>query len=178
MNKALILDRDGVINLDHGHVGRKEDFEFVEGIFALVSQAVKEGLLVVVITNQAGIGRGFYSEEDFDSLSKWMNSQFVNNGGRIDKIYYCPNHPTAGIGKYKKNDHFRKPGSGMFLQAQKELNLDMEKSILIGDKESDILAGIGAGVGINLLYSSKVFPELKDISYRRINHIEEAINFL
>ena len=178
MNKALFLDRDGVINVDHGHVGKKENFEFVEGIFKLVTQAIDQKYLVIVITNQAGIGRGLYTEDDFHLLTKWMTLQFELNGGRIEKVYYCPNHPTKGIGKYKKNDSFRKPGPGMFLQAKDEFCLDMRKSILIGDKASDLIAGTEAGVGQKLLLSNQSFPELNKLPHQRIYRLEEAIDFL
>jgi len=144
---ALFLDRDGVINIDHGYVHRPVDVEFLDGIFELVAEAKRAGYLVVVVTNQAGIGRGYYSEADFQELMDWMKSRFVEHGGQIDAVYFCPYHPEHGVGKYLRESDCRKPAPGMLLQAQRELDIDMERSILIGDKPSDMTAGLAAGVG-------------------------------
>ena len=102
--KALFLDRDGVINIDYGYVYKKEKFIFINGIFNLVKQAKLKDYKVVVITNQSGIGRGYYSERDFLLLTKWMKEVFIKNEALIDKVYYSPFHPVFGIGKYKKNE--------------------------------------------------------------------------
>lgn len=148
MNRpALFLDRDGVINVDHGYVHTPEAFEFVEGIFELVASANRNGYLVVVVTNQAGIGRGFYSELVFHALTKWMKARFAEHGGIIDAVYFCPYHSEHGIGEYRRHSEFRKPAPGMLRQAQSELSINMEQSILIGDKPSDMVAGYAAGVG-------------------------------
>ncbi|OOZ44765.1 D-glycero-alpha-D-manno-heptose-1,7-bisphosphate 7-phosphatase [Solemya velum gill symbiont] len=152
---ALFLDRDGVINVDHGYVYKPEDVEFVNGIFELVAEAKRAGLLVVVITNQAGIGRGYYSENDFHALMNWMKNQFVEQGGQIDAVYFCPYHPEHGVGHYRKDTECRKPNPGMILQAAQDLKLDLDRSFLIGDKSSDIEAGMAAGVGNNFLLSSE-----------------------
>lgn len=149
--RALFLDRDGVINIEKGYVYRKEDFEFVEGIFDLVKQANQRNYLVIIVTNQSGIGRGYYDEEDFNILTKWMIKEFIKNKCRIDAVYFCPHHPLFGIGKYRVDSEFRKPKPGMFLQAEKELRIDMSESIVIGDQKSDMQAGEAAKV-TSLLY--------------------------
>lgn len=151
VNKALFLDRDGVINYDYGYVHSIEDFVFVEGIFDLVIQAVQHSYEVFVVTNQAGIGRGYYTESQFQLLSDWMCGKFMSKGVEIRKVYYCPNHPVFGVGAYKRVDSRRKPGPGMFADAASEFQLSMADSILIGDKMSDIEAGLIAGVGTNIL---------------------------
>ena len=143
---ALFLDRDGVINVDHGYVHKPEDVEFVDGIFELVAAAKKAGCLVVVVTNQAGIGRGYYSEADFHKLMDWMKASFAELGGQIDAVYFCPFHPEHGIGEYRRESDCRKPGPGMLLQAQRDLNIDMGRSIFVGDKPSDMAAGRAARV--------------------------------
>lgn len=150
-HKALFLDRDGVINVDHGYVCRKEQFDFVEGIFDLVALATRKGILVVVVTNQAGIGRGYYSEDVFRELSRWMCEQFASRDGSIARIYHCPYHPEHGIGAYRRDSSCRKPAPGMILKAQRELNLDLTSSVLVGDNVTDIQAGVAAGVGHNVL---------------------------
>ena len=144
---ALFLDRDGVINVDYGYVHRPEEFDFIEGIFELVAAANRAGYLVVVVTNQAGIGRGYYSEAQFHALTDWMKTRFNEHGAIIDAVYFCPCHPEHGIGAYRRESAFRKPAPGMLLQAQRELDIDMAQSILIGDKPSDMAAGRAAGVG-------------------------------
>lgn len=156
---ALFLDRDGVINIDHAYVSQKEDFEFVDGIFDLCRHAKQLGFLICVITNQAGIGRGYYTEKDFFSLTDWMCGIFSKEDAAVDKVYFCPTHPEHGIGVYKVDSPFRKPGPGMIHQAAQELDIDLAKSVLVGDKETDIQAGIAAGVGRNLLFRSISFNE-------------------
>lgn len=177
-HRALFLDRDGVINVNHGYVHRPENFEFIDGIFELARAAHVYNYKLVVITNQAGIARGFYSEQQFHKLTNWMCEQFVNNGAQIAKVYFSPYHPIEGIGKYKKDDVSRKPRPGMILQAQHELNLDLENSILIGDKISDVQAGIAAGVGCNILLAQSSPAELDTTAYQRISVIRDALPFL
>lgn len=155
MNKALFLDRDGVINKDINYLCKVEDFEFIDGIFELCHYFVENGFMIIVVTNQAGIARGFYTEDDFHNLTDWMVDEFKKRRVELKKIYYCPFHATEGIGKYKRDSYDRKPNPGMLLKAQEEFNLNLEHSILVGDKESDIEAGINAGVGMNVLFANK-----------------------
>lgn len=149
---ALFLDRDGVINVDHGYVGRPEEFEFVDGIFDLCRVATERDYLIVVVTNQAGIGRGYYTEQEFHALSAWMCDAFLAQAIKIARVYFCPYHPEHGIGDYKRESGFRKPGPGMILEAARDFNLDLPSSVLVGDKASDVTAGMAAGVGRNFLY--------------------------
>lgn len=151
-HRALFLDRDGVINLDHGYVSRRENFVFVDGIFALCRHAKRLGYLIIVVTNQAGIGRGYYTEQDFVQLTHWMCAVFADEGAAVDNVYFCPTHPIHGLGQYKADSYFRKPNPGMFLKAAEDFDVDLSQSVLIGDKETDIAAGLSAGIGCNLLY--------------------------
>ena len=152
MKKALFLDRDGVINVDHGYVHEIEHFDFIDGIFDLIAAANRHDYLVLVVTNQAGIGRGLYSEDTFLALTKWMEEEMSRRGSIITKTYYCPHHPTAGIGKFKMDCSCRKPSPGMLKAAAEEFNLDMPASIMIGDRASDILAGKAANVGTLIMF--------------------------
>jgi D-glycero-D-manno-heptose 1,7-bisphosphate phosphatase len=148
--KALFLDRDGVINVDKKHVWRIADIEFLPGIFELCRAAQGVGLLPIVVTNQAGIGRGYYTEQDFQTLTEWMLDQFNVRGISIARVYHCPYHPTEGIGEYRRESPDRKPNPGMILRARDDLGLDLSQSVLVGDKDSDIDAGRAAGVGYNI----------------------------
>lgn len=145
--KALFLDRDGVVNVDRHYVHRVEDFEFVDGIFELCTRARALGYRLVVVTNQAGIARGYYGEADFQRLTRWMLGVFDERGAPIDRVYHCPYHPTAGLGDYRRESFDRKPNPGMLLRARDELSLDLAASAFIGDKDSDMAAGRAAGVG-------------------------------
>jgi D-glycero-D-manno-heptose 1,7-bisphosphate phosphatase len=141
MEKALFIDRDGVINVDKVHVFRQEDFEFTKGIFDLCRKYLDEGYLIIVITNQAGIAKDIYKEEDFRKLTAWMIEQFAERGIKISKVYHCPHHPD-----FTGPCECRKPNPGMILQAIKDFDLDIDQCILIGDKESDLQAGRNAGI--------------------------------
>lgn len=146
MRKALFLDRDGIINIEKNFVYKKEDFEFVDGIFDLVSCANSSGFLVVVVTNQAGIGRGYYSEDDFHELMFWVSEEFLSRGSKIDRVYFCPYHPEFGVGKYRSHSEDRKPAPGMLLKAAMELNIDLSNSIMVGDRISDMQAAQSAAI--------------------------------
>ena len=175
IRKALFLDRDGVINIDTGYVHRIRDFKFVEGIFELTRFAIDKGYMIFVVTNQAGIGRGYYTEADFHALTQWMLDCFKSEGVAIKKVFFSPYHPVHGIGKYKQNHLSRKPYPGMFLQAENEFDLDLNSSVLIGDKASDIKAGLAAGVGTNLYLSNDLYVNNSGLdNYYHITNIDEA----
>lgn len=149
---ALFLDRDGVINEDTGYVHRVEDVRFIEGVFELVAAFAARGFLVVIVTNQSGIGRGLFSPADFDAVMDWIHAAFARHGVPITAVYHCPDHPTAGIGAYRRESPFRKPAPGMFLQAAREHDIDMAASWCVGDRASDIAAARAAGVGHLVLF--------------------------
>lgn len=162
MNKALILDRDGVINKEINYLYKIEDVEFIDGIFETCKFFMDKGYLIIVVTNQAGIARGKYTETDFHRLNDWMVEEFRKHQVEISKTYYCPYHPTEGKGRYKKDSFDRKPNPGMILKARDEFDLDLKSSILVGDKIIDIEAGVNAGVGTNILVQSG--PKIDDTS--------------
>lgn len=157
-NPALFLDRDGVINIDRHYVHQIAQFTFIDGIFELGRRAQDAGFKLVVVTNQAGIGRGYYTEAQFHTLSDWMCQQFAEEGVVIDRVYYCPYHPEYGIGAYKVDSFDRKPNPGMILRARDELGLSLEESILIGDSGTDIAAARAANIGRTVL---KAAPEVQ-----------------
>lgn len=143
--KAAFFDRDGTINVEKDYVFKIEDFEFQPGIFDLMREYQTNGFLIFIITNQSGIARGYYSEEDFQILNDWLINQFEQKGIKITKVYYCPHHPDI-----TGECDCRKPKTGMIRQAIEQFNINPVKSILIGDKKRDILAGEKAGIGKNL----------------------------
>ena len=175
---AIFLDRDGVINRNYRYVYKQENFDFIEGIFDIALHAHKLKYKLIVITNQAGIGRGYYTEEQFHNLTAWMCDQFSAAGSPIERVYFSPYHPTAGIGKYLKDDYSRKPNPGMILKAQKDFSIDLNSSLLIGDNVSVIQAGTTAGVGTNLLFSAERPNELNGIKYELIRTLHEAIPYM
>jgi D-glycero-D-manno-heptose 1,7-bisphosphate phosphatase len=175
MNRALFLDRDGVINVNHGYVHKPEAFDFIEGIFEICRRARQKGYLLIVVTNQAGIGRGYYSEQDFHALTEWMQQQFASRGADIAKVYWCPDHPEFGIGAYKRESNFRKPAPGMILAAADEFNIDLSSSILLGDSATDIQAGKAAGIRNNILYDPEQdFSQEKNV----INQLPQLDHWL
>lgn len=145
--KALLLDRDGVINLNHGYVHTPERTDWIPGIFDLVAQAHQQNMLVVVVTNQAGIGRGFYREDEFLAYTAWVHAQFAQRGTPLLATFWCPHHPDAGSGMYKIDCDCRKPNPGMLQAAAEQFELKLQASWMIGDKPSDMEAASAAGVG-------------------------------
>lgn len=149
LRKALFLDRDGVVNVEKNYLHKIEDFELVDGIIDVCRAYQEQDYLIIIVTNQSGISRGYYTQDDFTRLSEWMVEHFKALGITITHIYHCPHHESIdGVCEC------RKPEPGMFLSAQKEYDLDMEHSVMIGDNERDIEAAQRAGVGINILLSN------------------------
>jgi D-glycero-D-manno-heptose 1,7-bisphosphate phosphatase len=144
--KAIFLDRDGVINEDYGYVYKKEDFKFREGIFEALKSFQNKGYKLFIITNQSGIARGFYSEDEFHNLMEWVKKEFEKQGIKITDYKFCPHHPgITGVCEC------RKPSPKMILDLANEYNIDLKNSIMIGDSKRDIEAGQKARVGKNIL---------------------------
>lgn len=151
---AIFLDRDGTINIDHGFVHEIDKFEFIDGAIEAMIELKKMGYALVIVTNQSGIGRGIYSEDQFLHLSEWMDWSLADRGIDLDGLYYCPHHPEAEIEEYRIECDCRKPKAGMLIEAQAHLAIDMSSSIMVGDKLADIQAGQAAKVGMNILVRS------------------------
>lgn len=152
MVKALFLDRDGTINIDYGYVFQPEKFEFINGIFELCRKAQEKGYLIIVITNQSGIARGYFSEQDFAKLNSYMIAEFAKHGIKITDVFYCP--------ELSGND--RKPNCGMFIKARDKYGIDMAQSVSVGDKERDIEAAQKAGCGKNFLFIGDNFVKIME----------------
>ena len=143
---ALFLDRDGVINYDTKYPFRRRDIRFVPGALEFIASAHKKGWLIFIITNQAGIAKGLYDQADFISLMGWYCKQIEYNGGKINKVFYCPHHEEGEVSKFKIHCDCRKPGPGMFLVAANEYQINLRDSFFIGDRKTDGQAAINAGI--------------------------------
>ena len=142
--KVIFLDRDGVINKEKDYLYKKEDFEFIDGVFEACRYFQEIGYQLVVVTNQSGISRGYYQEEDFHKLTKWMLEQFESQSIKILDVFFCPHGPESTC-------NCRKPKPGMLLEAKEKYNIDMQYSWMIGDKEADIGAANAAEVKNTIL---------------------------
>jgi D-glycero-D-manno-heptose 1,7-bisphosphate phosphatase len=144
--RALFLDRDGVVNEEVGYLHRAEEVRFVDGIFSLCRTATGLGYRLIVVTNQAGIARGYYSETDFEALMEFMRGELHAEGVELDAVYYCPFHPEHGVGQYKQEHEDRKPGTGMLRRGAREFGVELNESVLVGDRCSDVGAANAAGL--------------------------------
>lgn len=184
MNKAIFLDRDGTINIDKGYLYKIEDFEYIPGVIEGLRMLQDAGYLLIVITNQSGIARGYYSEEDFLELNEWMLSDLKKKGINITKVYYCPHHPSGKIEEYKVDCNCRKPKLGMYEEAIEEFDIDVSSSYAIGDKirdslicekydcrgylisnldEKSAVAGVNSGKYRNIKYAEDLLTAAKKI---------------
>ena len=143
---ALFLDRDGVINEEVGYLVRREDVRFVPGLVSLCRTAQELGFVLVVVTNQSGIARGYYTAAAFEELMQWMRNELGRDGVRIEAVYHCPYHPEHGVGEYRREHEDRKPSPGMLRRAAADLDLDLDRSLMVGDRCSDVAAANNGGV--------------------------------
>ena len=170
--KIVFLDRDGVINIDKHYLYKIEEFEFTDNLFEACKYFISLNYEIIVITNQSGIGRKYFSEDDFKKLTAWMLNEFKKNGIKILDVFYCPHTPN-------ENCSCRKPKPGMILQANDKHNIDFENSWLIGDKISDINAGINAGIKNTILITSEYLKKTDEINTQHIiKNIIETKNII
>ena len=153
MKKAIFFDRDGVLNVDVIDLHELEKFQWIDGAIDAIKLCNEQGYLVVVITNQSGIARGIFTEDDVKKIHAHMQSELEKNGAHIDAFYYCPHHPNGTVDGYAKVCECRKPKPGLILQACKEMDIAPAESVMIGDKQRDIDCGINAGVKKTLLFT-------------------------
>jgi D-glycero-D-manno-heptose 1,7-bisphosphate phosphatase len=147
---ALFLDRDGVINVDHGWVGTRERFEWMTGAREAIRLATARGWHVFVVTNQSGVARGHYDEAAVQALHAWMMDEVRAAGGTIDDLRYCPFHPEAPLAQYRRDSDWRKPAPGMIFDLMRAWQLDPARSVLVGDKPIDMQAAAAAGIAGHL----------------------------
>ncbi len=145
-SRGLFLDRDGVINEEIGYLIRQADVRFIPGIFSLCRTAKTLGYKLIIVTNQSGIARGYYTEADFHKLMDWMRAEFQQQRVCLDAVYFCPYHPDHGVGEYRREHEDRKPNAGMLRQAGREFELSLTESVMVGDRCSDVAAAAAAGL--------------------------------
>ena len=145
--KTIFLDRDGVINKEKNYIYKVEDFEFIDGVFKSCKYLISLGYEIIIVTNQSGISRGYYSEKDFKNITDWMINQFNKNGIEILDIFYCPHSPNSDC-------NCRKPKPGMLIEAKNTHSINMKKSWMVGDSERDIIAANLAGIENTIMVRS------------------------
>jgi len=165
--KALFLDRDGVINVDHGYVGSRDRFEWVDGALDAIRYATQAGWHVFIVTNQSGVARGLYDEAAVHDLLDWIGDQARAHGGTIDDARYCPYHPDGAIEAYRQIHPWRKPLPGMLLDLIGAWELDPARAVMIGDQETDMRAASAAGVAGHLFRGGNLLSFLRPILDKR-----------
>ena len=163
-NKCVFLDRDGVLNEDLGYISSIKKFKILPYTGKAIKFLNDRGYLVILITNQAGVGRGLITLKQLTSIHLYLKRIIKKNMATINDIYFCPYHPTHGVGKYKKNTQDRKPGSGMIKKAIKKWKIDISNSFMIGDRKKDLLCAKGADV--KFYYKSKkknLYQQVKEL---------------
>ena len=148
---AIFLDRDGTLNVDHGYVHEIDNFQFIDGVIDACLKLKEMGFLLVLVTNQSGIARGKFTEDQFLTLTEWMDWSLADRCVDLDGIYFCPHHPEGLVKEFTQACDCRKPQPGMFLTAKEELGIDMASSYMVGDKLEDMQAAAAAGVGHKIL---------------------------
>lgn len=161
--KCVFLDRDGVINQDKGYISKVSDFKIYPGVGKAISLLNKRNYLVIIITNQSGIGRGLIKIKELENLHNYLRKKIKKDGAKIDDIFYCPFHPEFGKGKYKKKSNDRKPGDGMIRKAIKKWKIDPKTSFMIGDKISDKLAAKKAKIKFYYKKEKNLNTQIKNI---------------
>lgn len=176
MRRAAFLDRDGVINIDHAYVSRFEDFDFIPGVLEAARRLVEAGFALIIVTNQSGIGRGYYSEEDFHRLDAAVREVFARHGAPITAVYFCPHHPSKALPPWRCVCNCRKPAPGMILQAARDWNIDLSKSMMFGDKASDMQAAQAAGVGVRVQLGTDGLLDPAEPAAQATHHAKDLLS--
>ena len=181
-NKFILLDRDGVINVEKSYLYKIEDFEYEKGVVSSLKKLFEMGYKFAIITNQAGIAKGYYSEDDFLKLEKYIENDLYENGIKIEKTYFCPHHPE-GTGKYAVRCECRKPGTENFLRAVREFNIDTKNSYMLGDRVTDLIPAEKLGIKTVLIrtgYGRENERELEKFGLKSIvvDNISEFADYI
>lgn len=161
--RALFLDRDGVINVDHGYVGSRERYDWIDGAREAIARATNAGWHVFIVTNQAGVARGYYAEADAQALMAWVADEIRLFGGTVDDLRYCPFHPEGSAAGYRAMSDWRKPAPGMILDLLRAWELETDRCVMVGDQETDRSAARAAGVPFRLFQGGRLDAFLADL---------------
>jgi D-glycero-D-manno-heptose 1,7-bisphosphate phosphatase len=164
VNKAVFLDRDGTIVEDVGYLNTPLQLQFIPGSIEAIKKLNEAGYKVVVITNQAGVAKGLITEDMLQTIDKTLHKWLLNGDAHLDGLYYCPHHPEHGVYPYKQACECRKPHPGLIRKAEKDLNIDLSQSFMIGDKASDIEAGKRAGTKTIFVLSGRGLEEQEKLN--------------
>lgn len=178
MNKAIFLDRDGTINVEKHYLYKLEEFEFLPGVFEGLQILQKEGYLLLIVTNQSGIGRGFYTEADFEKLNSWMINELKMRGIDIERVYYCPHLPDAAQINYRRDCECRKPKLGMYKQAVNEFDIDLSRSYAIGDRIRDCSICLKTSCRGFLIADNEQEDEIEKVKLGQYDQIRYCKNLL
>ena len=173
--RGLLLDRDGVINLDGGYVGTRERFHFTPGVFPFLRRMTDNGYRLAIVTNQAGVAHNYYTRQDFEDLTAWMLEEFRREQIVIDRVFACFEHKDAVTETYRRGSFWRKPNPGMILDSAQTLGFDLARSAMIGDQETDMQAAQAAGVGMCLWLNTD--GKTKD-GVKTVKTLDEAAGLL
>jgi D-glycero-D-manno-heptose 1,7-bisphosphate phosphatase len=178
---AVFLDRDGTINVEKDYLWRPEDFEFIAGSVEAIRRLKEAGFLVIVVTNQSGVARGYFGIEEVETLHRHIQEQLEQAGTRIDGFYLCPHHPEQGVGAFRRECDCRKGNPGLLLQAAREHGIDLAASFMVGDKRADLEAGRRAGCRSFLVltgYGREEAQKLPSGSFDAFPSLQEAVDFI
>ncbi len=178
---AVFLDRDGTINVEKNYLHRIEDFQFIDGAPEAIKELNRAGYLVLVVTNQSGVARGYFSLAEVDALHQHLAQSLADAGAHIDGFYVCPHHPTAGEGEWRRVCSCRKGEPGLLLQAASEHGIDLSRSYMIGDKEADIEAGEKAGCSSLLVltgYGNKTAQVVSSKRVKKFADLKQAADYI
>ena len=172
--KAVFLDRDGTINIEKHYLYKIEEFEFVTGVLEGLKLLQQMGYSLVIVTNQSGIGRGYYSEDDFLKLNNWMLLSLEESGIHVEKVYYCPHLPDAKIEEYRVECNCRKPALGMYEEAIREFDIDLSQSFAVGDKLRDCSICESTACRGFLIGSNEKEEIIQQVKQKQIERVEYA----
>jgi D-glycero-D-manno-heptose 1,7-bisphosphate phosphatase len=175
-NRALLLDRDGIINVDHGYIGKAENFEFISGIFPFLREARDKGYRLAILTNQSGVARGYYTAKDYEELTEHMLFLLRQQKVEIDLTLASFEHPEGEIKPYARESFWRKPNPGMILEALRRLDCNPERSVFLGDNIRDMQAAQAGGVARCLWLTSKSVEVVPGVQL--IKNYDQAMSFL
>jgi len=179
--RAVFLDRDGTINIEKHYLHRPQDFEFIPGAPEAIKKLKDAGYLVVVVTNQSGVGRGYYTLADVDTLHAHIQRELAAHQTSIDAFYACPHHPSDALDEFRVDCDCRKPEPGMILTAAEDLGIDLDESYIVGDKRADIEAGRASGCTPLLVrtgYGQRELNKLVDPDFMVFDSIRDAADFI